>query len=158
MSLGNWTVTPAQRYEASSINRAARAARSYDKDALMGGVSVRYAFGNGISVFGSAAHTEVLPPIDDLGNAARIDTTEKALTYESVARMRPKACLPSKNALAFKVNYYDTTLRDVTSQVVALPQVGTPVGPPQPSRWTTSAPKGSRLRRPMRRSAGFTWI
>ncbi|MCQ0091542.1 TonB-dependent receptor [Roseovarius sp. M141] len=129
---GGWTVTPALRYETSSIDPApvTGLSRSYDNDALMGGVSVRYAFRNGVSLFGSAAYTEVLPPIDDLGNTMRISTSEKALTYEIGGAYEREGVFQSGDGLAVKVNLYDTTLRDVTSYVATLPPVGPPMGPP----------------------------
>ena len=44
----------------------------------MGGLSVRYAFANGLAVFGSVAYTEVMPIIDDLDFPERIVRSEKA--------------------------------------------------------------------------------
>ncbi|MCP3883383.1 MAG: TonB-dependent receptor, partial [Sulfitobacter sp.] len=60
MRIGDaWTVTPALRYETSKITgSAAPNDGTYDNNALMGGLSVRYAFGNGLALFTSAAYTE----------------------------------------------------------------------------------------------------
>lgn len=129
---GGWTITPALRYETSTIDAAPGAgmAATYDKDALTGGVSARYAFQNGFSLFGSAAYTEVLPPIDDLDDPRRIATAEKATTYEIGAAFERDGVIRAGDALALKMNYYDTTLRDVTSYRGVLPQVGPPIGPP----------------------------
>ncbi|WP_375264196.1 TonB-dependent receptor plug domain-containing protein, partial [Palleronia sp.] len=73
MSIGAVTVTPALRYETSHIESETDLAGvpdSYDKDGLMGGLALAYDFGNGLSVVGSAAYTENLPIIDDLGTNA----------------------------------------------------------------------------------------
>lgn len=112
------TVTPAIRYESSKIEgNPAIAGEPFEKDALMGGLSVRYAFQSGFSVFGSAAYTEVLPPIDDLDNIARIEQSEKALSYEIGAGYEKSGAFRAGDRLSFKANLYDTTLRDVTSYV-----------------------------------------
>jgi biopolymer transport protein ExbD len=81
MSVGpKLTSTPALRYETSSIeaelNDGARV--SYDNDALVGGLSVRYAFEGGFSVFASGAYTESLPILDDLENPELMDQPKKA--------------------------------------------------------------------------------
>ncbi|QEW28421.1 TonB-dependent receptor domain-containing protein [Roseovarius indicus] len=119
---GGWTVTPAVRYETSDISgTTAPNNGQFSNEALMGGVSVRYAFGNGISVFGSAAYTEVLPPIDDLDNVARVSTTEKSRTFEIGAAYEGQDLFSSGDTLSLKANIYDTELWDVTSYVSATP-------------------------------------
>ncbi|MEM9688366.1 MAG: TonB-dependent receptor [Pseudomonadota bacterium] len=129
IDFGNgFTVTPALRYVSSSIDAdpftppAAPGAPpgspvgvDVTNEAFMGGVSVRYAFENGFSVFGSVARTEQLPIIDDAENAQFIrqseigDTTEFGVAYDAVG------LFGSGDTLALKVNYYDTVLEDVTS-------------------------------------------
>ncbi|WP_152466762.1 TonB-dependent receptor plug domain-containing protein [Sulfitobacter sp. THAF37] len=126
MSVGRFTITPALRYEASRITSAlplAGVADSYDKDALMGGLALAYDFGNGLSVFGSAAYTESLPIIDDLGTSAtaqrRIATAEKSHTLEFGAAYTGGAVFTADDSLTVRGNLYHTTLRDITSYVVA---------------------------------------
>lgn len=129
MSFGDaFTVTPAIRYETSEIqgSTAPNNGRFTDQ-ALMGGVSLRYAFGNGFAIFGSAAYTEVLPPIDDLDNLARIDQSEKSRTYEIGASYQKTDAFQAGDRLALKVNLYDTELWDVTSFVVNSAPFGRPV-------------------------------
>ena len=120
-----WTVTPALRYESSTIQGStAPNDGRYSNDALMGGLSLRYAFGNGWSVFGSAAYTEVLPPIDDL---ARVTQSEKSRTYEIGAAYERRDAFRAGDSLSFKINAYDTKLWDVTSFVSTTIVGGIPV-------------------------------
>ena len=123
-----WTVTPALRYESSTIQGStAPNDGRYSNDALMGGLSLRYAFGNGWSVFGSAAYTEVLPPIDDLDNIARVTQSEKSRTYEIGAAYERRDAFRAGDSLSFKINAYDTRLWDVTSFVSTTIVGGRPV-------------------------------
>ncbi|WP_246557552.1 TonB-dependent receptor domain-containing protein [Roseovarius nubinhibens] len=123
-----WTVTPALRYESSTIQGStAPTDGRYSNDALMGGLSLRYAFGNGWSVFGSAAYTEVLPPIDDLDNIARVTQSEKSRTYEIGAAYERRDAFRAGDSLSFKINAYDTKLWDVTSFVSTTIVGGIPV-------------------------------
>jgi hemoglobin/transferrin/lactoferrin receptor protein len=123
-----WTVTPALRYESSTIQGStAPNDGRYSNDALMGGLSLRYAFGNGWSVFGSAAYTEVLPPIDDLDNIARVTQSEKSRTYEIGAAYERRDAFRAGDSLSFKINAYDTKLWDVTSFVSTTIVGGIPV-------------------------------
>lgn len=117
MRIGNaWTVTPALRYETSEIEGAvAPNDGTYDSDALMGGLSVRYAFSSGFAVFGSAAYTENLPIIDDLGAPDLITLSEKARTYELGASYDGIGLLTGGDSFAIKANLYQMTLYDVTS-------------------------------------------
>lgn len=129
MQVGDaWTVTPALRYESSKIKGStAPNDGSFDNNALMGGISVRYAFDNGFAVFGSAAYTENLPIIDDLGNPVFIVTSEKARTWELGASYDSTDILQSGDSLAVKANIYHTTLWDVTSYQAAGLPFGTPI-------------------------------
>ncbi|WP_245770632.1 TonB-dependent receptor domain-containing protein [Roseovarius azorensis] len=113
-----WALTPAFRYETSTVqgNTAPNDGR-FSKDALMGGLSVRYAFGNGFAVFGSAAYTEVLPIIDDLEFPTRIILSEKSRTYELGFSVDRQGVIRTNDNLALKVNYFDSELWDVTSFV-----------------------------------------
>lgn len=117
MSIGNaWTVTPALRYEHSKVTgNAAPNDGTYENDALMGGLSARYAFGNGASVFASAAYTESLPIIDDLDNVAYMSRAEKARTYELGAAFERSDLCRGGDAFAAKGTVYQTNLYDVTS-------------------------------------------
>ena len=117
MAIGSaWTVTPALRYEHSKITGSTSPNdATYTNNALMGGLSVRYAFENGIAVFGSAAYTENLPIIDDLGNSDFMTQAEKARTFEVGASFDATDLFQSGDTFALKGNYYQTSLWDVTS-------------------------------------------
>ncbi|OAN73608.1 ligand-gated channel [Sulfitobacter sp. EhC04] len=126
MTVGQFTITPALRYENSRITSAlplAGVPDSYQKDALMGGLALAYDFGNGLSVFGSAAYTEGLPIIDDLGNSAtaqrRIATAEKSHTLELGAAYTGTHVFAPDDSLTIRGNFYATKLRDITSYTVA---------------------------------------
>ena len=132
MSLGAFTVTPALRYETSTIDSelaltdpatGATYPDSYENDALMGGLALAYDVGNGLSVFGSAAYTEGLPIIDDLGATAsaqsRLGTAEKSHTYEIGAACTNADVWASGDRLTLRGNVYQTRLRDITSYTVA---------------------------------------
>ncbi|KAJ29200.1 TonB-dependent receptor domain-containing protein [Sulfitobacter pontiacus] len=115
-----WTVTPALRYETSKITgSSAPNDGTYDNNALMGGLSVRYAFGNGLALFTSAAYTEGLPMIDHLGTDAAITSSEKAETYEIGASFDRHDLFRSGDQFAIKGVYYETTLTDVSSYSVS---------------------------------------
>ena len=126
ISIGDaWTVTPALRYEHNEITGTPPLNTGrFTKDAMMGGLSVRYAFGNGLAVFGSGAYTEVMPIIDDLElpqgvppgtPRKRIRTSEKSTTYEIGASFDRQGVFRENDNLAVKVTYFDTELWDVTS-------------------------------------------
>lgn len=110
------TVTPALRYESSSIEGStAPNDGSFDNEALMGGVSARYEFDSGLAVFGSAAYTESLPILDDLGNAAFMEQAEKSTTFEIGTSYNSFDVLRSGDELSLKANLYQTTTKDITS-------------------------------------------
>ena len=129
MRLGdNWTITPALRYETSKITGStAPNDGTFEKDALMGGLSVRYAFGNGLAVFGSAAYTESLPIIDDLSNAVFITQSEKSRTFELGASFERNDLFGAGDRFAIKGNLYQTDLYDVTSYTASGTGPGTPL-------------------------------
>ncbi|MEM6376146.1 MAG: TonB-dependent receptor, partial [Pseudomonadota bacterium] len=87
---------------------------TFNDDALMGGLSARYAFNNGFSVFGSVAYTEVMPIIDDVLTPARMES-EKATTYEFGASYDNVDVFFEGDALAVRGNVYFTDLSDVNS-------------------------------------------
>ena len=118
MSVGpNLTITPALRWETSSIEAELDDGSrvSYDNDALVGGLSVRYAFDSGLSVFASGAYTESLPILDDLETPALMEQPEKARTWEAGLAYDALDVFGEGDALAFKATAYDTFLWDVTS-------------------------------------------
>ncbi|MCV2894257.1 TonB-dependent receptor domain-containing protein [Lentibacter sp. XHP0401] len=120
MRIGDaWTITPGLRYESSKITGStAPNDGTYEKSALMGGLSVRYAFQNGLSVFGSAAYTEGLPIIDDLATASAITQSEKSRTFEVGAAFDRSDLFRSGDVFAIKGTVYQTRLYDVTSYLV----------------------------------------
>lgn len=110
------TITPALRYEASHIQGSTAPNNgSFKNEALMGGVSARYAFDSGFAVFASAAYTENLPIIDDLGNATLMTQSEKSVTYELGASYESKGVFTAEDTFAIKANLYKTRLWDITS-------------------------------------------
>ncbi|QIE45692.1 TonB-dependent receptor [Pseudohalocynthiibacter aestuariivivens] len=124
---GGWTLTPALRYETSKIKGdTAPNNGSFSHDAMMGGISLRYGWDNGFSVFGSAAYTEVMPIIDDLDNAARIQDSEKSRTFELGFAYEREDAIRAGDSLSFKLNVYDTELWDVTSYVTNTAVFGPP--------------------------------
>ncbi|MEM6589410.1 MAG: TonB-dependent receptor plug domain-containing protein [Pseudomonadota bacterium] len=124
IDVGNWTFTPAIRYE-SQTRRATEIGDTYAQSAFMGGISTRYEFNNGFAAFGSVAYTEVLPIIDDVRivgfgffgttEIPAIRTSEKALTYEVGGSIDRLDVFRSGDQLALKGNFYFTELRDVNS-------------------------------------------
>lgn len=117
MSIGGFTVTPAMRYETSTIESAADYGE-FENDALMGGLALGYDFDNGVSVFGSAAYTEGLAIIDDLSSTVTttdMNQTEKSQTLEVGASYTGNDLFAAADSLTVRGNYYDTTLWDVTS-------------------------------------------
>ncbi|MEI4232411.1 TonB-dependent receptor domain-containing protein [Roseovarius sp. D22-M7] len=113
-----WTVTPAIRYETSDIQGSTPPNDgNFSTDALMGGLSLRYAFDNGLAVFGSAAYTEVMPILDDLEFPDRITQTEKSRTYELGFSYDRQGLIRDNDTLALKLTWFDSELWDVTSFV-----------------------------------------
>lgn len=116
----HWTLTPAIRYESQKIQGStAPLNQSFTNEALMGGLSARYAFSNGFAVFGSAAYTESLPILDDLDKGeqtAFMTQSEKARTFELGFAYDGLDVFRDGDTLSFKANIYQTSLWDVTSQ------------------------------------------
>jgi len=117
MKIGDfWTVTPAVRYEMSDIEGSTAPNNgTYQNDALMGGISVRREWASGFAAFASAAYTESLPIIDDLSNPAFMTQSEKARSFEIGASYASQDVFGEGDALALKINAYQTHLWDVTS-------------------------------------------
>ncbi len=126
MALGQaWTITPAIRFETSDIEGStAPNDGEFDNSALMGGLSVRYAFQGGWAVFGSAAYTENLPIIDDLGNPDLMEQSEKARTLELGVSYDALDVFTGGDSLALKAVAYDTRLWDATSYGSMSPGTG----------------------------------
>lgn len=116
---GGWTISPALRYETQELTRSGDATSTdptrYDNDAVMGGLSLRYAFGNGISVFASAAYTENLPILDDFDTPGYMNQPQKARTWEIGAAYERGDLFSGGDRLAIKANLYQTDVWDVTS-------------------------------------------
>ncbi|MEX0284731.1 MAG: TonB-dependent receptor [Paracoccaceae bacterium] len=117
MDFGNgFSASPAVRYETQEITGSTAPNNGrFSNDALMGGLSLRYEFQSGFAVFGSAAYTESLPIIDDLGNPAFMTQPEKARTYELGASFANTDVITSGDFLRAKVNAYTTSVWDITS-------------------------------------------
>lgn len=118
--------TPALRYENQTLDTdffdlavGDRVEGEFEDSALMGGASLRYQFDNGFAVFGSYAYTESLPILDDTptsgsSNRTNIFTAEEAETYEAGVSYDTVGFFGQNDALSLKLNYYDTTLEDIT--------------------------------------------
>ncbi|MEP4194811.1 MAG: TonB-dependent receptor [Aliishimia sp.] len=112
----NFTLTPALRYESQTITQAAvNGSDSFNHDAVMGGISARYAFANGWAVYGSAAYTENLPIIDDIENPVLINQSEKGTIYEIGTTFDRKNVFTPGDTLAFRLGYYKQDLHDLTT-------------------------------------------
>ena len=121
MSIGDaWTVSPALRFETQDIE-AHDGSSQYDNAALMGGISARYAFSSGLALFGSAAYTENLPIIDDLGTPAYMTQPERSHTFELGGSYAASDLFTANDVLAVKVTYYDSRLWDITSYTSGYP-------------------------------------
>ncbi|MEM6681092.1 MAG: TonB-dependent receptor [Pseudomonadota bacterium] len=127
---GGFELTPALRYETSNIDAEPFPGPAagppgtppgppvevdVTNDAIMGGISLRYVFDNGLSFFGSLARTELLPIIDDAENALFIEQSEIGDTWEVGFAYNKVGILSDGDNFAFKLNYYNTKLKDVTS-------------------------------------------
>lgn len=110
-----FTLSPAVRWEHSSIKGTN--GTSYSNEGWMGGVSARYELPFGLAVFGSWATTKSLPILDDLDNVAFMTRTEHAKTWEVGGSFNRTSLLAENDRLAIKVNYYNTDMTDVTSQL-----------------------------------------
>lgn len=114
-----FTLSPALRYENQDITGDQASVdplnRSYSNNALMGGLSARYEFNNGIAVFGSGAYTESLPILDDFGSIAFMTQPEKAQTFEVGASYNANDIFSDGDTVRAKVNFYTSNIWDVTS-------------------------------------------
>ena len=126
MTVGQFTVTPALRYETSTVESSVPLTGfpdRYKTDALMGGLALAYDFGNGLSVFGSAAYTEGLPIIDDLGTSPtaqrRLAMSEKSRTFELGAAYTGADVFTAGDTFTIRGNLYQTELWDITSYTVS---------------------------------------
>lgn len=112
----NLSFTPAIRYETQDIEGdTAPNNATYSNNAMMGGLSVRYEFDSGFAVFGSAAYTEMLPIIDDLGTPLFMTQPEKSRTFEAGVSFGGSDLLTAGDALQIKTNVYHTDTWDITS-------------------------------------------
>lgn len=119
----SWTVSPALRYEHSKLEGDTYTSRGgvtfinpeYSHSALMGGLGVRYQFTNGLALFGSYARTEGFPILDDLQNLVFVEQPELSTTKEVGFSFDKVGLFSSNDKFAFKANYYQTDLDDVTS-------------------------------------------
>tara|TARA_B100000678_G_scaffold291620_1_gene309904 strand:- start:354 stop:2360 length:2007 start_codon:yes stop_codon:yes gene_type:complete len=118
IGFGNgFTFTPALRWETSELDPdpALGLTETYEEDGLMGGASLRYEFDNGFAVFGSYAHTEALPILDDLQSAVFREQSEIADTVEFGASYDKIGVFTEQDFVSLKGNFYKTELTDVTS-------------------------------------------
>ena len=121
ITVGGLSISPALRYETQEIQPTNREATGlpgkFDNDAVMGGLSLRYAFANGFAVFGSAAYTENLPILDDYTptSITYMEQPQKARTWELGASYAGGDVIASGDTLAVKANLFHTDLWDATS-------------------------------------------
>ena len=112
------TITPAIRYETSELELDTPNAvlgADISNEALSGGVSGRYDFGNGLALFSSFAYTEGLPILDDAGNDILLERNETAETIELGGSYDRIGLFSENDRLAVKLNYYDTQVDDLTT-------------------------------------------
>ncbi len=116
MSIGNFTLTPALRFERSQINPYDESSYDeYDNSGWMGGLALAYEFDSGFAVFGSWAHTKSLPILDDLGSSDYMEQPELSETIEIGASYAGTDVFGAGDNLAIRGNVYQTKLWDVTS-------------------------------------------
>ncbi|MEO0566634.1 MAG: TonB-dependent receptor [Pseudomonadota bacterium] len=113
IDVGNFTFTPAVRYEAQTVRDTDNEV-SFNDDAFMGGLSARYEFNSGFAVFTSYAYTESLGIIDDVLTPERLES-EKAETYEFGASFDKDGVFFGDDNIKIKGNFYFTDLNDVNS-------------------------------------------
>ncbi|MEN7537827.1 TonB-dependent receptor domain-containing protein [Aurantiacibacter flavus] len=118
-----FTITPALRYEQQTLDAVIfdgtpdEAPISLDYDSFMGGVSARYELPFGLAVFGSWAKTESFPILDDIETVGKRTTAELGTTWEGGLSFNRRGILAENDNVALKVNYYNSELTDVTSQL-----------------------------------------
>ncbi|MFP7675198.1 TonB-dependent receptor domain-containing protein [Marivita sp. S0852] len=116
MTTGPWTIMPALRYEQSNIESDTFG--DFDNDAWMGGLALAYELNNGVSIFGSYAYTEGLPPIDDVSSLVRANLNEKSETYEIGVGYGGDGVFAAGDNFSIRANLYHTTTWDITSYTV----------------------------------------
>ncbi|MEM7440230.1 MAG: TonB-dependent receptor plug domain-containing protein [Pseudomonadota bacterium] len=115
LSVGGWTITPALRFEHQKLTGASQLpGQTVTNSALMGGLSIRYEFANGLAIFTSAAYTESLPILDDLTAPTRL-RPEKSTTLEVGVSYDGGSVIAAGDNLSIKAVAYNLELRDVTS-------------------------------------------
>ncbi|WP_246032885.1 TonB-dependent receptor domain-containing protein [Falsirhodobacter xinxiangensis] len=123
VEIGRWTISPSLRYETQKLETSEAAigtfGTEFDNDALMGGISARYAFDNGVAVFASVAHTELLPILDDYTAAGLangwMNQSQAARSWELGASYGGGDLFAAGDAFAIKGNLYRTDIRDMTT-------------------------------------------
>ena len=106
-------LTPQLRFESQRIGGPAYG--TYRNSAAMGGLSARYAFGNGFALLGGVYYNENLPILDDLTNPAYMRQAEKAVTTEAGLSFDGFDVFTDGDALAVKALAYATRIWDITS-------------------------------------------
>lgn len=120
----NFTITPALRWEYQEMTGyTVTPTTTYVTDALMGGLSLRYEFDSGFSIFGSAAYTQGLPILDDIQRVDRI-RTEEGTVYELGFGYDGNDVIADGDTLSFKVVAFDMQLEDITSYGSFIPGAG----------------------------------
>jgi len=113
------TLTPAIRYEAQDLEAEPALDDGTDfsgsRDALMGGVSLRYELENGLAFFTSWAESRNLPILDDLENPVLRGQIEVGQTFEAGASFNRIGVFSANDALAFKLNYYNSDVDSLSS-------------------------------------------
>ncbi|MFV0491687.1 MAG: TonB-dependent receptor domain-containing protein [Pseudorhodobacter sp.] len=126
MEIGNFTVTPQLRYESQTLTSRGNEApyrgvpgpldgTEFKKDAWAGAVSARYAFDNGLALFGTVAYNENLPIIDDLRDPTRRDLPEQATTYEAGFSYAATSLWTAEDNFNAKLTGFDTRIWNNTT-------------------------------------------
>ncbi|AJE48381.1 TonB-dependent receptor domain-containing protein [Celeribacter indicus] len=87
---------------------------SYEKDAVTGAFSARYALTDAFAVFGTVAYNENLPILDDL-RSANITVSEKGVTHELGLSYDALDVFAGSDALRAKITGFQTRIWDVTT-------------------------------------------
>ena len=109
------TLTPALRYETQRLtsenNPAVADGTTFEDDSWTGQLAARFEVTDAFSVFGTVAHNENLPLIDNVTNE-NVDVTEKADTVEVGMAFDGFDVFTRDDSLSAKLTAYQTQIRD----------------------------------------------
>ncbi|SFJ69887.1 TonB-dependent receptor domain-containing protein [Celeribacter neptunius] len=119
MRFGALTLTPQLRYESQTItgenNGLATDGTDYKADDWAGALAARYEITPEFAIFGTMAYNTNLPIIDDLTNATKIETTEKAVTLEAGLSFDRMDAFAAEDRLQAKLTAFNTRVWNNTT-------------------------------------------